>query len=245
MSNPTPTAALKLLPCPFCGAEAMIDHHEPHSHSEALQRLIPGIPDHPGSYTIECCGKGCNTGQIADTEAEIVAMWNTRATEPALDTERERFEAWHGNPNRKSTIGYQMTKDGVWLAMRQAAMDAWQARAALDKAGDGEPVAYADPQAFLNFKANAESGKTGACYGREWMWAKPDAGLVPLYRHPAPQASADDARVARLLAAAHVYAFNYLQDEADDAENCTCGDKQHAEAKELFAAIAALQRKEG
>lgn len=42
---------------------------------------------------------------------------------------------------------------------------------------------------------------------------------------------------ARLLAAAKVYAFNYLQDEAEEEECCTCGPKQHAEAKELFAAI--------
>lgn len=36
-----------------------------------------------------------------------------------------------------------------------------------------EPVAYADPMAFENFK-----------YGKathEWMWAKPDAGLCPVY----------------------------------------------------------------
>lgn len=42
---------------------------------------------------------------------------------------------------------------------------------------------------------------------------------------------------ARLLAAAKVYAFNYCQDEAEDEEDCVCGAKQHAEAKELFAAI--------
>lgn len=46
----------------------------------------------------------------------------------------------------------------------------------------------------------------------------------------------------RLLQAVKVYAFNYLQDEAEEVESCTCGPKQHAEAKELFATIAALSK---
>lgn len=40
-------------------------------------------------------------------------------------------------------------------------------------------VAYADPQAFKNFAAGTAD--------KEWMWAKPDAGLVPMYIvSPAP-----------------------------------------------------------
>lgn len=38
-----------------------------------------------------------------------------------------------------------------------------------------EPVAYADPKAFENFKAGLAT--------HEWMWSFPDTGLVPLYRH--------------------------------------------------------------
>lgn len=41
-----------------------------------------------------------------------------------------------------------------------------------------DPVSYADPQAFENFK---NCGHLGGVYGREWMWARPDNGLVPLY----------------------------------------------------------------
>jgi hypothetical protein len=44
--------------------------------------------------------------------------------------------------------------------------------------GKGQAVAYADPAAFANFKAGTATN--------EWMWAKPDAGLVPLYTHPSP-----------------------------------------------------------
>jgi hypothetical protein len=46
----------------------------------------------------------------------------------------------------------------------------------------------------------------------------------------------------RLLNASKVYAFNYCQDEAEDEEDCVCGPKQHAEAVELFAAIAAANK---
>jgi hypothetical protein len=37
----------------------------------------------------------------------------------------------------------------------------------------GEPVAYADPRALSNFEARSAT--------REWMWARSDSGLIPLY----------------------------------------------------------------
>jgi len=50
----------------------------------------------------------------------------------------------------------------------------------------GVPVAYADPQAFDNFKNLAWRGGS---YAKEWMWAKPAPGLIPLYtEQPAPVA---------------------------------------------------------
>ncbi|HCB1601143.1 TPA: hypothetical protein MYP48_003011 [Citrobacter freundii] len=53
-----------------------------------------------------------------------------------------------------------------------------------------EPVAYADPQAFDNFKSNG--GKNAACT-KEWMWRDPSDGLIPLYTAPpAPVVDADD-----------------------------------------------------
>lgn len=73
--------------CPFCGGEAHMEEQEAHAHSDALQALVPGIPDHPGSFTIECCGADCNTGQIADTKAEVIAMWNRRATSGVTSSE--------------------------------------------------------------------------------------------------------------------------------------------------------------
>lgn len=55
-----------------------------------------------------------------------------------------------------------------------------------------EPVAYADPQAFRNFQTGTAT--------KEWMWAKPDAGLVPVFVEapPAPvvpdEVTAEDVR---------------------------------------------------
>ncbi|MEB6632759.1 hypothetical protein [Kluyvera cryocrescens] len=36
-----------------------------------------------------------------------------------------------------------------------------------------EPVAYTDPRALSNFEARSAT--------REWMWARSDSGLIPLY----------------------------------------------------------------
>jgi len=46
-----------------------------------------------------------------------------------------------------------------------------------------KPVAYAHPKVFQNFERARKFGVDGV-YEREWMWAKPDAGLVPLYTAP-------------------------------------------------------------
>ena len=72
MSN-TPS----LLPCPFCGAPAHGYAIAPHSHSPAVLRLIPELPDHPGSYVIEgqC---PCGSGLIGANESEVTARWNRR-----------------------------------------------------------------------------------------------------------------------------------------------------------------------
>jgi hypothetical protein len=72
----TPEQREELKPCPFCGSPAHIDEQPPHSHSGPLAGFMP---DYPGSFTVECMGAGCNTGQIADTHAGAVAMWNRRA----------------------------------------------------------------------------------------------------------------------------------------------------------------------
>lgn len=73
-----PESQAELAACPFCGGEAILQEHEPHSHAGGIAAFMP---DYPGSFTIECCCTNCNTGQIADTRAEVVAMWNRRAAQ--------------------------------------------------------------------------------------------------------------------------------------------------------------------
>lgn len=91
-ARPQPVAEQgELLPCPFCGGAAAIQEHEAHTHSGPLKAM--GIPDHPGSFTIECIGSpNCNTGQIADTREAVVAMWNQRAAVAAS----QQSSAQHG-----------------------------------------------------------------------------------------------------------------------------------------------------
>lgn len=59
---------------------------------------------------------------------------------------------------------------------------------------------------------------------------------------PAPE-SVRDAAAQRLLRATKVYTINYLQDENEEPELCTCGPKQHADLAELFSAISAMEGK--
>ncbi len=66
------------------------------------------------------------------------------------------------------------------------------ARAAMD----AEPVAYADPQALINFKI--DEGKITA-RTREWMWRRPGEDLIPLYAAP-PVAIVDAEPVADVVA---------------------------------------------
>jgi hypothetical protein len=73
---------VKLLPCPFCGGSALGVDHPPHKHY-----FVP-MPDHPGSYTIECAA--CNIGLIDDTKEKAEAAWNKRV--PYVSTLPSRFQ---------------------------------------------------------------------------------------------------------------------------------------------------------
>ncbi|EPO9961831.1 hypothetical protein ACVXRV_000796 [Enterobacter roggenkampii] len=49
---------------------------------------------------------------------------------------------------------------------------------------EAEPVAYVDPFAFHNFSVYRAGKTDNKRMGREWMWANPDAGLIPVYTSP-------------------------------------------------------------
>lgn len=78
-------------------------------------------------------------------------------------------------------------------------------------------------------------GEPGAARAIRALKGQPAASL------PATSSEAAQAAFKRLLAAAKVYSFNYMQDEAENVEDCVCGPKQHAEAKEVFAAIEEVE----
>lgn len=64
----------ELLPCPFCGAQPIEQAIEPHTHSEFVKAI--GVPDHNGSFVIEC--PACECGLIAPDRETVVAAWNRR-----------------------------------------------------------------------------------------------------------------------------------------------------------------------
>lgn len=49
---------------------------------------------------------------------------------------------------------------------------------------EAEAVAYVDPIAFHNFSVYRAGETDNKRMGREWMWANPDAGLIPVYTAP-------------------------------------------------------------
>ena len=74
----------ELLPCPFCGADPMLNEIAPHKH------YFVDFPDHEGSAVVEC--PACEAGMIAATVDEVVAIWNRRAPRPEItDAERWRY----------------------------------------------------------------------------------------------------------------------------------------------------------
>lgn len=76
------TAAMRppeLKPCPFCGGkEPLLDEHPAHTHT-----LARWMPDHPGSWTVECLK--CSTGFVRPTREEATAAWNRRAPAVVID----------------------------------------------------------------------------------------------------------------------------------------------------------------
>lgn len=118
--NNTPS----LLPCPFCGAPAHGYAIAPHSHSPAVLRLVPELPDHPGSYVIEgqCA---CGSGLIGANESEVTARWNRRTPHP--DVASGYADGWQdGMPCEKRKAiqeGEQIGASDAWFKARHEMLD--------------------------------------------------------------------------------------------------------------------------
>ncbi|MFZ5231550.1 hypothetical protein ACOY6S_12865 [Enterobacter bugandensis] len=57
---------------------------------------------------------------------------------------------------------------------------------------EAEAVAYVDPFAFNNFSVYRAGETDNQRMGREWMWANPGAGLIPVYTAPPAPVSVPD-----------------------------------------------------
>lgn len=71
-------AGTKLLPCPFCGGEAQVQHQSRELYGDAV--------DWYGAY---CKKQFCGYVSGQSTEAEAVAAWNTRS-----DDYKQAAEYW-------------------------------------------------------------------------------------------------------------------------------------------------------
>ncbi|MDI3361174.1 DUF551 domain-containing protein [Lelliottia sp. V89_10] len=60
---------------------------------------------------------------------------------------------------------------------------------------EADPVAYVDPHAFQNFSVYRAGETDNKRMGREWMWANPDAGLIPVYTAPQPLTTSERAEL--------------------------------------------------
>ncbi|MDE4034183.1 hypothetical protein PXI95_08875 [Enterobacter asburiae] len=72
---------------------------------------------------------------------------------------------------------YELTAEALRIALASIEADA---------------VAYVDPFAFHNFSVYRAGETDNKRMGREWMWANPDAGLIPVYTAPPAPVSVPD-----------------------------------------------------
>lgn len=74
---------------------------------------------------------------------------------------------------------------------------------------EAEAVAYVDPFAFNNFSVYRAGDTDNKRMGREWMWANPDVGLIPVYTAPpAPVSVPDFSALDRLAGEMLTHAMN-------------------------------------
>lgn len=78
---------IKLLPCPFCGGEAIIQVISSHTHE-----ITKWLPDYNGEAIVEC---ECGCSIMRDTEEEAIKAWNTRKTVEKAVKELEELQQYY------------------------------------------------------------------------------------------------------------------------------------------------------
>lgn len=98
---------------------------------------------------------------------------------------------------RKTIAELEEERDAVPGAVNEDAAKALAAMKLALASLEAEAVAYVDPFAFHNFIVYRAGETDNKRMGREWMWANPDAGLIPVYTAPpAPVSVPDDVMAA-------------------------------------------------
>ncbi|WP_462382214.1 hypothetical protein [Pseudomonas sp. Marseille-QA0892] len=99
-------------------------------------------------------------------------------------SEQEQFEQWFENDTKG--LDKASARAGWVERMAQESAELEQLRAKLVAYESQAPVAYANPQAFVNFDKARREGIEAGPLAREWMWASPGSLLAPLYASAAP-----------------------------------------------------------
>lgn len=87
-----------ILPCPFCSTEPLLQEFPAHEHVFATF-----MPDHEGSWAIEC--PGCGVGVCTDTRENAIAIWNRRPQADWSAAAREIFENLWGDDGCRKPFG--------------------------------------------------------------------------------------------------------------------------------------------
>lgn len=92
--------------CPFCGGEVSLDEIEPHKHLNGI------LPDHPGSWFIEC---SCGVGMIGEDKQDVIDRWNRRNAPDPHKLTLDELRQMDGMPIWTETIGVEGS--GRWEIM--------------------------------------------------------------------------------------------------------------------------------
>ncbi|EPA0058723.1 hypothetical protein ACQYIJ_000657 [Enterobacter cloacae] len=137
--------------------------------------------------TVKCnsCGRG---GVIQVCEGQARVLWETdeevAENKPMSTITREFTKEQLIEQGREVVENIEFTmKAYPGGATDSARMNQELIKIALASL-EAEPVAYVDPFAFNNFSVYRAGDTDNKRMGREWMWANPDAGLIPVYTAP-------------------------------------------------------------